>query len=274
VRYTKFPPDSCPLSPKTRIIAFAIGTYIIWVIATYLLEGRILTLLRPEAVVDRISYTIVANILIGILLALWVIRQAMDTKVISLDSSGFRPLKRTVIAIAIAFVLGFVLMLLLNPPSLDPTILFNVYAQVFTVTIAEIAVCWAVIGSVVEGTLKNRGRILAIIAGIIAASVLFGLYHFAHSPPFNQPGMVAFLSLFGVATSLVYFIGRDIYATMVFHNFFGSYGVMQSLSSAGILSTYTQPIYPVIGMALISIVIFVAIDLRFIRRKESTAQQA
>lgn len=273
MRHTKFPPDSCPLSPKARIIAFAIGTYIIWVIATYLLEGRILTLIRPEAVVDLISYTLVANILIGILLALWVILQAMDTKTISLDSSGFRPLKRTVIAIAIAFVLGFALMLLLNPPSLDPTVLFNVYAQVLTVTIAEIAVCWAVIGSVVEGTLKNRGRILAIVVGIIAASVLFGLSHFAHSPPFNQPGMVAFLSLFGVATSLVYFIGRDIYATMVFHNFFGSYGVMQSLNSAGILSTYTRPIYPLLGMALISIVIFIAVDLRFIRRKESTAQE-
>jgi hypothetical protein len=265
----QFPPKSCPLSPKTRILSFASGTYFLWVLATWLLEARILTLLRPEAVVDRISYTIIANIIIGILLALFVVRQAMVTKIITPESSGFRPLKRTILAIVIAFVLGFVLMLLLNPPSLDPVVLVNVYAQVFTVTIAEIAVCWAVIGSVTEGLLKPRGRILAIIAGVIAASVLFGLYHFAHSPPFNQPGMVAFLSLFGVVTSLVYFIGRDIYATMVFHNFFGSFGVMQSLATAGILSSYTEPLYPLIGTAVISIAIFIAVDLLYVRKKKT-----
>jgi hypothetical protein len=255
------------LSVKNWVLIFAIVTYIVWVIVTWLLEGRIFTLLRPEAVVDRITYTIVANIIIGIFLALFVVRFAMNARIISLDSSGFRPLKRTILAIVIAFILGFILMILLNPPTLNPTVLLNVYAQVFTVTIAEIAVCWAVMGSITEGLLNSRGSFLAIFAGIIVASALFGLYHFAHSPPFNQPGMVAFLFLFGVVTSLVYFIGRDIYATMVFHNFFGSYGVMQSLATAGILTIYTVPLYPIIGMAIISIFIFIAVDLLYIRKK-------
>ncbi len=259
-------PESKSIPGKTRIIIFAIVTYLVWVCATWLLEGRILTLLRPEAVLDRISYTIIANIIIGTLVAIFVVRSAIDAKIINLDSSGFRPLKRTIIAIVIAFILGFILMVLLNPPTLNPTVLLNVYAQVFTVTIAEIAVCWVVIGSITEGTLKNKGKIPAILLGIIAASALFGLYHFAHSPPFNQPGMVAFLALFGVVTSLVYFIGRDIYATMVFHNFFGSFGVLQSLAAAGILSTYEVPLYPVIGTAIVSIAIFIAVDLFCIRK--------
>lgn len=214
------------------------------------------------------TYTIVANIIIGIVLALFVVRYAMDARIISFDSSGFRPLKRTVIAMVIAFILGFILMILLNPPTLDPTVLLNVYAQVFTVSIAEITVCWAVMGSISEGILKEKGKVLAIVAGMIIASVLFGLYHFAHSPPFNQPGMVAFLALFGVVTSLVYFIGRDIYATMVFHNFFGSLGVMQSLATAGILSTYAVPRYPIIGTAIVSIVIFIAVDLLYVRKRK------
>jgi hypothetical protein len=252
---------------KNRVLIFAVITYLVWVLVTWLLEGRILTLLRPEAVVNRLTYTIVANIAIGIILALFVVRYAMAADIISLDTSGFRPLKRTILAIIIAFILGFVLMILLNPPTLNPTVLLNVYAQVLTVTIAEIAVCWAVMGSISEGMIRNRGRILAMIAGIIVASVLFGLYHFAHSPPFNQPGMVAFLSLFGVVTSLVYFIGRDIYATMVFHNFFGSYGVMQSLATAGILSSYAAPLYPIIGMAIVSIIIFIVTDLLYVRKR-------
>jgi len=264
------PLPSKSINAEMRILLFAIVTYLVWVVTTWLLEGRILTLLRPEAVLDRITYTIVANIIIGILLALFVVRQAMGDGIISLESSGFRHLKRTILAVMIAFILGFILMDLLNPPTLDPTVLLNVYAQVFTVTIAEIAVCWAVMGSIPEGMLKRKGKVLAIVAGIVIASVLFGLYHFAHSPPFNQPGMVAFLALFGVATSLVYFIGRDIYATMVFHNFFGSFGVMQSLATAGILSTYTVPLYPVIGTAIVSIAIFIAVDLLYVRKRKST----
>lgn len=262
------PLPSQSIRGTTRILIFAVVTYLVWVFATWLLEGRILTLLRPEAVLDRVTYTIVANIIIGIVLALFVVRYAMDARIISFDSSGFRPLKRTVIAMVIAFILGFILMILLNPPTLDPTVLLNVYAQVFTVSIAEITVCWAVMGSISEGILKEKGKVLAIVAGMIIASVLFGLYHFAHSPPFNQPGMVAFLALFGVVTSLVYFIGRDIYATMVFHNFFGSLGVMQSLATAGILSTYAVPRYPIIGTAIVSIVIFIAVDLLYVRKRK------
>lgn len=250
-----------------RVLILALSTYLLWVIATYLLEGRILTLLRPGAVTDRIIYTVVANIIIGSILALIVIRHAMDEKATSRDTAGFRPLQRTISAVVIAGILGFILLSFLRPPTMDPMVLLNVSAQVFTVTIAEIAVCWALIGSVVEGTLRNQGTFPALVAGIVSASLLFGIYHIGHSPPFNTLNMIAFLSLFGVVTSLVYFIGRDIYATMVFHNFFGCFGVMQSLDAAGALGVYTEPLYPVIGMAVLSLGLFIGMDVLYVRRK-------
>jgi hypothetical protein len=54
-------------------IASAISLYLAWVLATYLLEGRIHTFLRPEAMGARLSYALIANVLIGIggLLALY-----------------------------------------------------------------------------------------------------------------------------------------------------------------------------------------------------------
>jgi hypothetical protein len=51
-----------------KSMAFSILLYLIWVIATYLLEGRILTFLRPEATVDRVVYTVIANFLVGIIM--------------------------------------------------------------------------------------------------------------------------------------------------------------------------------------------------------------
>jgi hypothetical protein len=254
------------------VMGVALVTYMIWVIATYLLEGRILTLFRPEAVLDRVVYTLIANILIGSLLALLVVRHAITRQIISFKSTGFQSLKRTLIGVVIAFILGAFVLVLQQPSSLDPIILLNVYAQVFPVTIAEIAVCWIVVGSITEGVLTTKGEVVALVGGILLSSILFGVYHFAHSPPFNQPTMVAFLSVIGLVTSLVYFIGRDLYATMVFHNFFGVIGVMQSLSASGLLSTYSQPLFPITGMAIISFVIFAGFDLQYVRKKSITVE--
>lgn len=261
------------LTGKKRVFFLAGFTYLIWVIGTYLLEGRMLTLLRPEAVMDRMVYTLVANILIGIILALWVIGQAAKTGTISLESTGFRSLYRTVTAVIVAFLLGLIILFIQHSEPLNPVVFLNVYAQVLTVTIAEIAVCWAMIGSVVEGNLLKKGRIIALAAGIFVASALFGIYHIGHSPPFNQAMMILFLSLIGVVTSLVYFIGRDIYATMAFHNFLGCIGVIQALETAGSLSLFTTLQLPVIGMAAISLAVFIAIDLQYIRRRPSVMDE-
>ncbi len=248
------------------ILLISAGVYILWVLTTWLLEGRMLTFIRPDAVIDRIIYTLIANIIIGSILSLWVIRRAVTGGRISLNSAGFRPFRRTIIAVIFAFGLGLLLLLISQPVSLEPMVLINIYSQVLTVTIAEVAVCWAVIGSITEGSLQEKGWIVALAGGILSASFLFGIYHLGHSPPFNQAAMIAFLSLLGIATSLVYFIGRDIYATIVFHNFLGCIGVMRSLDAAGMLSLYEEPLIPVLGMAVLSLAIFIAIDIQYVRK--------
>ncbi|WAC04307.1 MAG: CPBP family intramembrane metalloprotease [Methanoregula sp.] len=249
------------------ILCLAFVTYFLWVTVTFLLEGRILTLLRPEAAIDRIVYTIIANIMIGSVLALLIVRHGITTEIISLNSGGFQPLRRTLVAVVIGLILGVLVLLLQHPASLDPVVFLNIYAQVFTVTVAEIAVCWIVVGSIIEGVLSQKGKGIAVMSGILLSSILFGIYHFAHSPPFNQPAMIGFLTIIGLVTGLVYFIGRDVYATIVFHNFFGCIGVMQSLSASGLLTAYSRPLVPVIGMAVLSFLVFAGIDYLYIRKK-------
>jgi len=51
---------------------------------------------------------------------------------------------------------------------------------------------------------------LAVIAAAIAASVAFGLYHFAHSPPFDTWRMVGLLTVVGFATGAFFFVSRDV----------------------------------------------------------------
>ena len=179
---------------KESYLLPACSVYLVWVLATWLLEGRISTLLRPEAVADRILYTVVANILIGTVLALAVLRNLGTERSGQAETAGFRPLRRTIPAAAAGFLLGLILFLFQGPATTDPVILLNIYAQVLTVTIAEVAVCWVLAGSVAERLLSGRSRIAAAAGAILISGVLFGIYHFAHSAPFNQPIMVAFLT--------------------------------------------------------------------------------
>ena len=95
------------------------------------------------------------------------------------------------------------------------------------------------------------------------ATILFGVYHFAHSPPFNEPGTVLFIMYPGILTSLVYFIGRNIYATIIFHNFQALFGVMMSVNVA----SFTQPIYPILILAVASMLALVISDLLLVRKR-------
>ena len=68
----------------------------------------------------------------------------------------------------------------------------------------------------------------------MSAALAFGLYHFAHSPPFNTLPMVSLLSAVGVATGIFFFLGGDLYSTIVLHNAFAMRGVIQVLDESGI----------------------------------------
>lgn len=251
-----------------KMIVLSVLVYLIWIIATYLLEGRILTLLRPEALVDRIAYTVTANIFVGIIIAAWVLRSSLISGFISPEQIGLRSIRYTLTAVVLSGVIGFILFAIQNPPTLNQMVIMNVFAQVLTVSVAEVVICWAVIGAGFESITRNKGKVISLLTGIFAASISFGLYHFAHSPPFNQINMVLLLTIVSFATGIVYFIGRDIYATIIFHNTLALFGVMQALEKSGNLISYSQPVYPLIAMALVSGIILGIFDNVYIRRRK------
>jgi hypothetical protein len=244
----------------------AIGLFAVWTLATWFLEGRIETLLRPEAVADRAIYAVVANILIGTALALVLLRFLVRGKALSREDAGFGGRVPSLLRLGIALVLGFGLYLLQGAPTLDPVVLVNAFAQVLVVSVAEVIVCWALVGAAVESWLRPHMR-LAWLPAAIAASVLFGLYHFAHSPPFDTIPMVAVLTGVGFVTSAFFFLSRDVYATIVFHNFLGVFGVVQALDASERLDLLAHPQLPLLGMAAVTIALLGLLDWRLLRRR-------
>jgi hypothetical protein len=175
------------------------------------------------------------------------------------------PSSRRALTLALALYLLWVLATfafyaLRGAPSLDPMVILNAYAQVLVVTVAEVLVCWAVVGSVVESLLRDsRGRWVSVIVAAIIASVLFGVYHFAHSPPFNTVGLVVLLAVIGLVTSVFFFVSKDVYGTIAFHNFLGILGVIQALDASGNLASFERPVIPLLVMAVAAIAVLITV---------------
>ena len=255
------------LSPFGKALV-ALGMYATWTAITWLLEGRIQTFLRPEAVTDRLVYTGVANVFVGTILALLLVREFVDSEFTSRAELGFRSIPRTLVAVLLAGTIGFALYALQQPPTTDPVVIMNVFAQVLPVSIAEVVVCWVVVGGSVAALLRSRGlnQYLARGSALVLSSVLFGVYHFAHSPPFNSLEMVGLLTVVGVGTGLIYFVGGSFYGALVFHNFMALFGIVSSLADTGQLGTYQQPLVPLLVTALVALVTLVGMERLLVRR--------
>jgi membrane protease YdiL (CAAX protease family) len=246
---------------RKKLIAIPIAVYLVWILATYLLEGRISLLQNPDPL-GRLIYAIVANIAIGTVVAIWLLKPSISSRFLTIRQLGFQSLKRILIAVTLAGIIGYVLFVVQRPTTLDPIVVLNIFAQTLPGSIAEVVVCWAAIGVTFESVARSKGRIVSIIFGAAIATILFGLYHFAHSSPFNEPEIVLFLLYPGILTSLVYFIGRDIYATIIFHNFQALFGVMMSVN----IVSFTQPLYPILILAAVSMFVLAISDRILIRK--------
>ena len=234
------PADSSNRTAWRRAILLTIALYLVWTAATYLLEGRLHTLLRPDATA-RLTYAIVANLLIGLVGAVGVLRHLDRERVLSPRTAGFQNRWRTLASIGAGLAIGFAVYAFQPTPVWHPAVIVNGFAQVLVVSTAEVLVCWAVVGSLSYALLEQRySARVAFTGAAIIASVLFGLYHFAHSPPFNTPGMVLRLTAVGLATSTFFFVTRNVYGTIAFHNVLALYGVTQTLAARGRLAAFEQ----------------------------------
>ncbi len=151
----------------------ALVLFLVWTLATYLLEGRILTLQRPEAVGARLAYALVANLLIGVVGAAFFVRALSNTGAISSGQAGFQGVGHALIAVLIGAALGFAFYAFQGPPTFKPMVITNAFSsQVLVVSVAEILVCWAVVGSVSESLFQGSGRWLAPVLAAMVAKYL------------------------------------------------------------------------------------------------------
>ena len=248
---------------RTQAVGSSIGLFVAWMLATYLLEARPGTFLRPDAT-SRFFYTVVANVLIGTIGAALVVRAlVLRAELPHVTTYGIaRPL-RILVLVPVAALAGGLFLAGQGLPTSNPVILANASAQVLVVSIAEVVVCWVLLGAVVRNAL-GPGFVSAAIA-VVAAALAFGVYHFAHSPPFNTPAMVLLLSGVGVVTGTFFFLSGDLYSTIVLHNAFALRGVIPALADSGSFDRYASPQLSLIATAIGAVLVLVVVDVVLIR---------
>ena len=265
-------PDDTAVPSWSRVLTEALALYLLWTAATYLLEGRLLTLLRPEATAARVAYAVGANLLIGIGGAAWVLRRFVRRGVLTPKGVGLRHVGRTAASLGAGLGLGLVLYGIQPSAMWDPVVVLNGFAQVLVTSIAEVLVCWAVVGGACYAALHRRfGSRVALTGAAVVASALFGLYHFAHSPPYNTLDMVVLLSGVGLGTSVFYFAAREVYGTIVLHALMGLYSVTASLNDFEALATFQQVQRPLLAMAAAALLLLIGLDATWLRRPKSAA---
>jgi hypothetical protein len=257
--------SSAPRVPVTLVMA--ISVYGAWVVATYLLEGRLLTLLRPEAVHARVVYAVVANLIFGVVISAIILSRSIRMGWTDVWQIGLRSCRHTTASVTCASILGISAFLLQQPPTGHFIVALNGFAQVWVVSVAEILVCWSLLGVAVESSLKSA-TFRAARTGVawVVAAFAFGVYHFAHSPPFNSARMVGFLVVVGLVTGAYYFLVRELYGTIVFHNFLALTGVVQALAESNRLDQFEQLQLPLILMAIVTTGLLVGVNLLLVRR--------
>jgi hypothetical protein len=237
-------------SPQATALLKALGLFACWMAATYLFEGLPRTLLRPEATGLRLLYATLVNLGIGVLGAMWVARDLLRTSAVPEGAAGFGDIRRTAAGVAAGLLLGAALFMAQRPPAVTPAVLVNGFSQVLVVSTAEVLVCWSVVGATVETALQRRKVRLPRLGAGALSSALFGVYHFAHSPPFNSPRTVLLLAVVGLLTSAFFFSIRSAYGTILLHNFLGLYGVLDALARGGRIGGLERPSAALISTAV------------------------
>jgi hypothetical protein len=84
---------------KTKFIAIAFAIYLVWLLATYLLEGRINLVQKPNPL-GRLIYAVIANMIIGTVIATWLLKPSILQGFVTIQQLGFQsPLKRVIVAV-------------------------------------------------------------------------------------------------------------------------------------------------------------------------------
>ena len=201
--------------------ALAGGVYLMWLLATWLFEKRVNLFTRYDPA-GRALYALLANVAIGTVIA------GVGARA-TLRAGQPVPWRTRPLLLALTAAVGGLVVTRAAPPAArEPLVLVNAFAQILPTSIAEVVVCWLLVGGAAREAAKRLGPVPATLIAVVVADVFFAVYHVAHSPPFDRPEMMAFLAIPGAVTGVLVFVVRDRAVAILGQNLFAMIGITRS----------------------------------------------
>lgn len=197
-----------------RLLVIPILIYAIWVLELYLFAGAVHLFAYPSGA-GLLLYTLVVCILVGLVIPVFLIRRAFLTGAVNMFQLGFRSLRRTLAAAALAALLICVAVLATVQPGPDRTFFAQCFLLLLPTGIAAVMVCWVMIGTHIQALIRHGGALITIPVGIVTTGILFGLALFVLVPVQRSPDLVAQCIGTGMLIAFFFFAVRDISATVI-----------------------------------------------------------
>ncbi|HEX3001926.1 MAG TPA: hypothetical protein VHN82_06120 [Methanoregula sp.] len=155
------------------------------------------------------------SIFIGIFVPVVLLRQAFIRGDVNMHQLGFRPLRRTFLMAGLTLIIVWMAFILENPAGTDRAAFISLYILLLPTGIASAMVCFVLAGTHVQAFVRERGALVAILAGTAVSGLLFALSLSAHFPDAVTPASFLRALSAGVLSALFFFAVRDVWAVSV-----------------------------------------------------------
>ena len=146
---------------------------IIWLLENYLLAGST-RLFWQASPLGLVLYTVLSVVIVGTLVPVMRIRVSFLSGAVNMFQIGFRPLRRTLIAVILTTLAGFII-LSLSVQGLDLLTGAVLFILLLPTAIAAVMICWVLIGTHVQAYVRSGGVVISVFTGVLLTALVFAI---------------------------------------------------------------------------------------------------
>ena len=183
---------------------------------------------RRRAILQPLAVVVLAGTVVPGLAIRWLMQNGWHSGDLPIDGAD-APL------LGISLVVGLALIALALRGSLKTEFprVIRLFFALLPVSLAEVLVFLSILFNWTERIAASMvGSPWASVAAAIASAALFGLYHFTHSPPWNNWAQAARLFIVWLFVCLAYVLTRDAWAASIIDASFAAIGLLSGSSTA------------------------------------------
>ena len=179
---------------------------------------------RRRAILQPLAVVVLAGTVVPALAIRWLMQNGWHSGDLPVDGAD-APL------LGISLVVGLALIALALRGSLKTEFprVIRLLLALFPVSLAEVLVFLSILFNWIEKIAASMvSSPWASVAAAIASAALFGLYHFTHSPPWNNWAQAALLFIVWLFVCLAYVLTRDAWAASIIDASFATIGFVRN----------------------------------------------